>query len=982
MVAFSARAELQTPLVGIRQVAYIRVLRCLMAQGGENAVMAASFPSPPSAGWREDRLALAVLCLVNGVCRWPILTLGLCGLLAVLSVLAAANHLTYQTQRNDLLSADKECQKRWQRYLEAFGDDDDMIIVVEGRDRRLIEQALDDLADRIRQHPEQLDRVFHKADLRHLHDRAMLYLPKQELEGIRDRLDRMDPLFGRYAPLAWQMLSLQTLLSKASLILKEQAGGKNLPASDRDLLSQLPAVVRSAAETLRHPDGYFNPWGIASAMSGPAMEPLRQPQYAFTADGTLGLLVCRPRKEADSFTPARQASATVQAILAEMRPHYPGLKFGLTGLPVLETDEMALSESDSQRAAVWALAAVALLYFLVYRGPRYPLLTVLSLVVGTCWALGWATLTVGHLNILSSAFAVMLIGMGDYGVLWAARYDEERQSGHDVMTAMRFTAGHVGPSIITASLTTAIAFLATLLADFKAVAELGWIAGWGVLACAVSCLLVMPAALTLLERIPSRRIAPGFPRLATPAEDRLGPCTVPIPSSPATAFLPGLARRPRWVLGLGLGVVTLVGLFITRLGYDHNLLNLQPRELESVKWEQKLIERSAGATWDALSIAESREEALALKAKYEALPQVSRVIEVASLIPADQEAKLVHIRAIDKKLSGVPALETIPLPVGSSVEDVARQCSMVGQLAWWDARMTGAMAELRRVLESTPPDVAQARLKEFDRRLLRDLAADLHKLREVCHVKPVTLADVPQELRERYVGAHGEYLVRAFAQGNLWDYESLKAFTAAALAVDPQATGKTFRTLEGLRALKAGFLWAALYAFIAVVIVLWVDLRSVSGVLLALFPLLAGLMLTFGGLGLIGWPLNPANLIALPLILGVGIDHGLHVMHDFRSRPKTLRYRLGRATGRGILVAALTTILGFGTLMLARHRGLASLGEVLALGVAACLIASLLLLPALLTLLDERERARRRRRATPADGPRQLRLHRLGRRVA
>src|SRR5262249_18461812 len=163
---------------------------------------------------------------------------------------------------------------RWQKYVDAFGDDDDMVVVVEGRDRPAMEQALDTIAAKVKQQPERFDRVFHKADLRHLHDRAMLYLPKAELDAIHDRLEPLDPLPGRFAPVAWQMLSLQTLLSKASVILKDQAAGKNLPATDRDLLSQLPAVAHSAAETLRHPDHYRNPWGIAAAMSGPAMAPL------------------------------------------------------------------------------------------------------------------------------------------------------------------------------------------------------------------------------------------------------------------------------------------------------------------------------------------------------------------------------------------------------------------------------------------------------------------------------------------------------------------------------------------------------------------------------------------------------------------------------------------------------------------------------------------------------------------------------------
>src|SRR5207253_2556479 len=195
-------------------------------------------------------------------------------------------------------------------------------------------------------------------------------------------------------------------------------------------------------------------------------------------------------------------------------PQFPDLKFGLTGLPVLETDEMELSDEDSTRASWLALVGVLVMYFVVYRGVRYPLLTITSLVAGTLWALGWATITVGHLNILSSTFAVMLIGMGDYGVLWVARYDEARRDGKSIDEAMRWTAERAGPSILTAAISTALAFFATMLADFKAVAELGWIAGCGVLFCAIACLTLMPAALTIVERIRERRASRRLPAAA------------------------------------------------------------------------------------------------------------------------------------------------------------------------------------------------------------------------------------------------------------------------------------------------------------------------------------------------------------------------------------------------------------------------------------------------------------------------------------
>ena len=914
-----------------------------------------------------DRLARVVAAVVLAVARRPRLTLTVCLALVAASIGLAVARLDYHTQRNDLLSADKPGQQRWQRYLDTFGDDDDMVVVAEGPDRARMTAALDAVAGRLKQRPELFDRVFHATDLRGLHDRALLFLPTDQIAAVKARVERMDPLLGSLAPMAWQRLNTSSLLASATVALESNAPPG---LADADLLGQVPAVARAAAATLRDPAAYRNPWAVAGPRTAERDDErqLTEPQYSFTPDGSLCVLLCRPRTAGQSFTPAKEANEALRAILAEVGPAFPDVNLGLTGLPVLETDEMFRSDEDSMRASWLALLGVALLYFVVYRGFRYPLLTVGSLLVGTTWALGWATLTVGHLNILSATFAVMLIGMGDYGVLWVARYDEGRRLGLAGADALAYTATHAGPAIVTAAATTALAFFATTLADFKAVAELGWIAGSGVLLCAASCLTVVPAALALREtgdrgqETGDRKQGAGS---LSPDSCSLSP--VPCPLSPvsclpfptAGAWLPGLAARPRRVLVGGAVLLLVAAACATRVGYDHNLLNMQAKDLDSVRWEHRLIERSAGMTWDALGVARTPAEAAALKARFAAVPEVGKVVEVASLVPADQEAKLPLVAAIQSRLQALKPVDQVPPPRVSSPAAVADWADRLKLAAEKQPELTTAAAELRAALDAVPPEVAAERLAAFDRRLAADLAADLNRLKAVSRPAPIALDDVPLELRERYVGANGEYLVRAFARESLWDHAALRRFTGAVSAVVPEATGKSFRTLEGLDQMKSGFERAGLLALAAIVAVLLLDLRRVVDVLLALAPLGAGALVTLGAMGLFGVPLNPANMIALPLIVGVGVDNGVHVLHDYRARRGRVPYLLGAATGRGVLVAALTTVLGFGTLTTARHVGMASLGLALTLGVSFCTAAALVGLPALLRVLDERRLRRR-----------------------
>jgi uncharacterized membrane protein YdfJ with MMPL/SSD domain len=266
------------------------------------------------------------------------------------------------------------------------------------------------------------------------------------------------------------------------------------------------------------------------------------------------------------------------------------------------------------------------------------------------------------------------------------------------------------------------------------------------------------------------------------------------------------------------------------------------------------------------------------------------------------------------------------------------------------AKLCQSLTNLKQQLKKDATLVA-ARLAEFEQWLIRDLAEDLHKLKDVSTPKTITTADLPPSLAERYVGKSGKWLLRVFGKGSLWEYAALSEFVKEIQTVDSDATGKPFSTLEGLRAMKEGFKWAAVYALIAMILVFLADFRNVWHTLLALAPLVAGVVVSLGLMGLCGLPLNPANMIALPLILGVGADNGVHIVHDFLSRRGQGRYVLSYSTGRGIFVAALTTILGFGTLIISHHRGLSGLGLLLTVGVSCCMVTALIFLPALLGLL-------------------------------
>jgi hopanoid biosynthesis associated RND transporter like protein HpnN len=931
----------------------------------------------PMPAQRPSFIPRLLLGLVDRVCDHPQFVLAVSLVLCAVSLFASSRYLQYKTQRNDLLSPHKDCQQRWRQYLAEFGDDDDVVAVVRGADRARMEQALDALARRVRAKPEEFDRLFYKVDLRPLRNRALLFLSTEQIQRIQDSVRRMEPLLK--VPLAWELFTLRSLMGEATERLSHFRPGDPLSPGDEEFLIQLAAISRSAAALLRDPTDYHNPWASLAPQGSPEQsDQLDKPQYFFSGAGpdgrSLAFLLARPIKETGSFTAAQRSVTALRQMVAETNADFPDLEMGLTGLPVLENDEMTAAEHDTRLASWLAVAGVTVLFFLVYRGIWYPLLTVATLLIGTAWAMGWLTLTVGHLNILSAAFAVMLIGMGDYGVLWVMRYEQARRSGADVRSALLHTTTHVAVGNLTAASTLALAFFAAILADFQAVAELGWIAGCGVLLCALACFTVLPALLMLFDRrFPGRKDEGGRMKkgLIHPSSFILHPFR-------RDGWLPRLTARPGWIVAVGIAITAALGVAASqRLGYDHNLLHLQAANLDAVKWELTLIDHTAGASWHSLTIADSPEQARALKARFEARTDlVSRVVEVASLVPADQERKLEQLRDIQERLRKLPArgrviphlppmVEDLRAEVGQLLEKVYRRVAIVdvprdggetaeaeGEEPPLERRLRDALAALYEALGGPDRAPLQGRLQDFERRLTMDLAEELHRLRDVSTPEAITLADVPDALRERYVSPNGKWLLRVFARQSLWDFGPLEEFCRQMQAIDPHATGKPFTTVEGLRAMKNGLTRAGIYAFLVIAAVLLLDFRTVGKTLVALAPLVMGVALALGVMTLAGVPLNPANMIAFPLILGVGVDNGVHVLHDWLLRRAEGHRTISHPIGRGVLVKALTTMIGFGTLMVSTERGLVGLGFILTLGVGCCMLTALVFLPAVLRLFD------------------------------
>jgi hopanoid biosynthesis associated RND transporter like protein HpnN len=856
-------------------------------------------------------------------------------LVAVLSAVVAgawtARSLGYKVSRIDLLDPESDYNKLWIDYIREFGEDDDAVVVVEGPSRDRVVAVLQELSQVVARDGDRFRSVLHEVDLSKIRSKGLHYLSPADLAEIDRFIERTQPILEG----GWAHLKVTNMVGGlAGQVVAGAAppGGVQEPplaTLERYSESLLAGLEGSRRAAVDGQAAYVSPWPRMPE----SLSTLRDlsSEHLLAKDGRLGFVLLRLAKSPGGFAGASASTDELRRLIRLVSDRHADVTIGLTGLPVMEDDEMRTSQQSMMWASGLSLAAVIVVIIAGFGGVRHALMANGVLVVGMAWAFAWATASVGHLNILSVTFTVTLIGVGiDYGTYYVGRYLEMRRQGLGCEDALLDASASVGPGILTGAITTAVAFFSAALTSFVGVAELGMIAGGGILLCCAAELLVLPAVVALVDR------GPLGGRIPTPV--------------PVHEWLAPVARHPRFVALAAMAATMAVASGIHELDYDHNLLNMQAEDLESVAVEKKLLTECDQSVWYALSIADSREELLARKERLTQLPTVERVDEIASLLPVDEELKRPLIERIQARLATLPErppeipidrLDGLGETLGWAQGEAAKRPGGL-RTAWHLERS-------REMLRRMSPHECFQSLTTFQQQSAGDLLSRLHALAAVANPEPPALDDLPPSLVDRFVGQNGRHLLKIYGRGDIWNVESLKRFVKDVRSVDPRATGNPLQAYEASLEMKRSYEQAAIYSLIVILAVLWLDFRSIRLSLLAALPLALGMAQTLGLMGLVGIDLNPANLIGIPLILGIAVDYGVHIVHDSLERPGP--YRISASTANSVLVDALTTILGFGALMVASHRGLESLGRVLTLGVTTCTITSLVFLPAVLAIL-------------------------------
>jgi hypothetical protein len=825
--------------------------------------------------------------------------------LAIVAGFYAATHLSIDTDLGKLISSDQPWRQQEHALDQAFPQNSDLLaIVIDGATPDQASDATAALAERLGQRPDLFKTIRIPGGGDFFAKNGLLFMPKQELQSFADQLIAAQPLLGALA----SDPSLTGVFGTLDLLAQGAEHGE-VPVSDLDgPFNAISVAIEAALQ------GKYAPLSWQTLLSGRNADPRELRHF----------ILVQPVLDYDALQPGERATRVIraQAVSLGLTPDR-GVRVRITGDVALSDAQLSSLSEGATFSVVLSLSLLCLWLLLGLQSLRLVGAILGTLIVGLVITGGFAAVAVQALNPISVAFAVLFVGIAvDFGIQFSVRYRDERYRADDLVEALRRTGRGIGGPLSVAAMATAVGFLSFVPTDYTGVSDLGKIAGIGMLIALALNLTLLPALL-VLSRTGGEARPVGF-RWAAPID----------------RFL--LARR-RLVMIAG-GVLTLASIAaLPWLRFDFNPLNLQSRSAEAVATLFDLIDDPSSTPYTIEILEPSIDTADTMSKKLEALSDVGQVITINTFIPEDQDAKLAIIQDLRTLLgpSLYPATIRPPSTDAAMLNATTNFAKNVKPLA---EKGDQAAVKLSKALDAVVARGASV-LPAMIQNLSNNAARRLDELRASLNPQKVTLAKLPADVKDDWVTSDGRARVEVFPKGDMRDNNQLVDFVAQVRTIAPDATGTPVTIQESAATVTRAFTMAGIIALIAIAVLLLAVLRRIGDVALVLAPLLLAGLLTLATGAVIDLPLNYANIIALPLLLGIGVSFDIYFVMRWRAGNGDL---LQSSTARAILFSALTTGTAFGSLALSNHPGTAEMGKLLMLALAFTLVCTFLLLPALL----------------------------------
>jgi uncharacterized protein len=827
---------------------------------------------------------------------------------AVLAAFFAMTHLGVSTDTDLMFSPNLPWRQQAVELNKDFPQFNNLLVaVIDAREPEEADATAAALADAVGKDHTHFNTVRRPDASPFLREEGLLFLDTKQLSDLMDRTIDAQPFLGQLVadPTARGLLSALSLL------------GMGVQKGDVDLGPYMPslrAFNRSMQDALA---GHPQPLSWQSLLGGDSLNDLAG-QYKF--------VLVQPKLDYGALQPGGAATEAMRQIIANLEFVKAGdARVRITGQIALADEEFATVVQGMVWGLIGSVTLITLWLFLAVKTWRLIVPILCTLAMGLVCTLLFASVAVGTLNLVSVGFGILFVGIAvDFAIQFSVRYRERRFEYPDAAEAMRQNAHRTGIQILVAACATAAGFLGFVPTYFSGVAELGLIAGVGMLIAFICTLGFLPAVITLCRPRGEQAVV-GFAGLA--------------PLDPLIAR----HRRPILVV---FGILALIAIALSPgLQFDSDPLHTKNPNTEAMRTLYDLMNNPVTNPYSISILEPNAADAQALKAKLVKLPTVSKVIDVDSFVPDDQQAKLAIIADASSILAPTLLPHEAPAPI---TPDQIRLAAKT------------ALAQIDPALTKLPKDHP-----------LVDIAADLHKLegaddntlmatnaaltqflpqqlknlRDALNAQPATLASLPPDVTRDWLLSDGRARVQVISKPQANSSAGLHEFVSQVTAIAPNAGGSAVTIVATSRTIVTAFRDAAIIAVVAITVILLLALRRILDVALVLAPLLLSALLTLLVTVLLPLPLNFANIIALPLLLGVGVSFNIYFVMNWRAGRHAI---LGSATARAIVFSALTTGTAFGSLALSAHPGTSSMGQVLLISLGCTLLASLVFIPALL----------------------------------
>ncbi len=841
-------------------------------------------------------------------------------LITLLATVYAFNYTVENIGMNsgtkDMLSEDlrwRQLDLEYERHFPQYIDN--ILVVVEAGTPDQARDAARALYRRLDRHKDLFADIFYPGEMDYFRQSSLLFLDTGELQDLADNLATIQPFLSRLT----EDQTLRGLFSMLSDAVDAMEDGEDIDIAP--LVRQLNKTVTAIQDN--------RPYRVSwqQLMGGDEGDKPVYREY----------IVLQPVLDYSSLFPADDAIRALRKQIDDGRLDEIGASVHLTGSAMLSHEELQSVTRGTGLAFGLALCVVTVIMILGLGSIRLVAASLITLITGLIFTATFATAVIGELNLISVAFSVLYIGLGvAFAIHFCLRYRELLANHVDRHEAIDEASIHTGRSLFLCAMTTAIGFFAFIPTDYDGVAELGLISGAGMFIALAVTMTVLPSLLSLLPlKRPAANRSAGLP---------LPPRIVNFPRDHARSV-----RRATLILTIAAIALS------TQIRFDYNPLNLQDQDNEAVTTFQSLLEDPDTSPWRGIIIADGKRDAVQTSTELEELSVVDDVLWLEDFIPSNQDEKLEIIEELSLLLYGLPGPDHESPPINAeqrftSIKGFASDLQgsplldSHPRLAALHRSLAGYTEQLERM-----DDPARARsLERFSESVLASLPGRLETLRESLQARPVTAADLPPQLARRWHSEYDGYLLEITPAENLVDRGTMRRFVRDIRKQDDRLIGAPVINLEAGDAIVRAFTQAFLYAFVVITLFLFIVLEKKRDTAYILIPLVVAAAFTVATTVIFNMPFNFANIIALPLLLGIGVDSGIHILHRYRTTLPDHRNILITSTARAVVVSALTTMGSIGNLALSHHTGTASMGILLTIGIAVTLICMLVILPSLL----------------------------------